>query len=1362
MPITTPKVPDGLPELMKGLAKSVIKEKPENIYVHAAEYFENLIRERDGDLNEGYRSFSAQRVYADYREKCREKNGNLSSESAGEVASSSSGIQAQTISDNDESEGSAKAASKGKRRKRIRKQSSNKSIEKEEVPGSAESLKRTGSAKDPVISEDNVVKVHVHQESKIPQESAIGKMLSVDSEAAANAVSTVLGETVLDLDDADKETGEVVEPAPVETESIENQQHPINCEDLSSYPPDADGNKVEDFGSTPSTAEIVGEVVDLAEVPLEGAPRSGDVAKEAAETELVSQNVDDVDLLVIEDKSSENANVNGSAELLSDPVKHDDSGEDAVEAPDTVDTEVKLEPTEPKSSVEQMPDIPDVPDEMPVKFGSGEDAVEGLDTVDKEVNVDQIESRSSFEQIPDMPDVPDETAGVDVEPIVEELLENVVGNAEKGDENKSIDVDKNATEIQASEVESKEKVERLSLDMVNGNGEKIVEEAESIDEKVTEAPENDAKIADEQQSSKSIENSDLIVESDTEKASLQIKESPAAVPEKSAEFTLGEPKAGVEETTQKTKEEVSGSNADKSDSSQKDQTDAEAMTNKIKKLSEEDKDNSVNDLPDKPNENPSVPQEDESNTSVFIAEEKRSEAIEKPQPSTPAEDPVTSQAEQSNGPPGAIDASENRSPEKSVDQEDGLKSNGGSENASKDHSLERTESEINPSVDQSDGITDESSAKESGAEASAEAGNASFSSRMADDDEVGKVKSQEEEQGTGGDTDKVISLDISGEDLASEEPSAPPGKPGSDGNETEVAEDGTENDGSLQDAAKSSDKKSEGSLEAVEKAPNLQEATKATSSEDRSENGEAKKEPVVEEPCIQREVSPSTSKPESKNHSAELEEIKKVDLASFDANSAEALFYSLKKTELENDASPLKALSGDKNEDDDADVVVTEESPEPNRREQTKRSFTNDFLVEGPITESVTKPAEGDGVSADVVDEAFNPMVAATSRNQSLLNQMHSRDDAAILKSTQPRAPIRRSMTEKADLFRQDSNYVDLRKYDPDYAEDEDQFDGYYIGNIRNKILASSVSVADSDYYEPEHTEDLVDDNNVRTALETIVSTDTESTLASQITVQANRGFLHKTSSNIPYASFGNNAIDQSLDEFIEREELNKEAEAQAASKIQQSYRQFRSTKQKLLRDYQSTMGTFTEDQSTESLEDYSSVIQVKVDPKQATVGEDSVEAARSANNSRRPMNSLNIDEGDTVTRRLTLTRGTAVQKMSTREDDSGKSDKGSAGKKTSTSEPSTATDESPISSSTNTASDEKENKSNSSPKSRESEDAKPRPLSIGKKHSSPDAHQKLFIARQRTMPVQLDSSFIRMQPKHLRKRNKSAGVVRK
>lgn len=67
-----PKIPDGMVELMKNLVKSVLKEQPENIYLFAAEYFENLILKRDGTLDKEYSVF---RKYEEELERRRIKEG---------------------------------------------------------------------------------------------------------------------------------------------------------------------------------------------------------------------------------------------------------------------------------------------------------------------------------------------------------------------------------------------------------------------------------------------------------------------------------------------------------------------------------------------------------------------------------------------------------------------------------------------------------------------------------------------------------------------------------------------------------------------------------------------------------------------------------------------------------------------------------------------------------------------------------------------------------------------------------------------------------------------------------------------------------------------------------------------------------------------------------------------------------------------------------------------------------------------------------------------------------------------------------------------------------------------------------------
>ena len=78
MPIISPQIPDGLPELMRGLAKSVIKQNPDNLYEFAAEYFENLLRERDGD--QGYKQFATYKVYKEHKKRNRNaRDGNFAS-----------------------------------------------------------------------------------------------------------------------------------------------------------------------------------------------------------------------------------------------------------------------------------------------------------------------------------------------------------------------------------------------------------------------------------------------------------------------------------------------------------------------------------------------------------------------------------------------------------------------------------------------------------------------------------------------------------------------------------------------------------------------------------------------------------------------------------------------------------------------------------------------------------------------------------------------------------------------------------------------------------------------------------------------------------------------------------------------------------------------------------------------------------------------------------------------------------------------------------------------------------------------------------------------------------------------------------
>ncbi|XP_001662463.2 uncharacterized protein YFR016C isoform X1 [Aedes aegypti] len=1546
MPITTPKVPEGLPELMKGLAKSVIKENPENIYVHAAEYFENLIRERDGDLDRGYRNFSAYKVYADYKEKCRGRGECLSAGSGGDVPSSAGAmaVRGKMASDGDDDSGGSASATRGRRKKRVRKQGSkesNRSLEKQDSVGSTtegvngeEDEKKPSSANSSLkgdlgaIKEDSpdieqaMVKVEAHLEDQAPRKRSINKSVSVDSAAAVSAVSSVLQDAVEDADDADRETGEAIETQ-VEADLAEELGHPINCEDVDSYPPDEDGNG-EDYGSAPSTAEVGGEVLGEADMLVDDAPPT-----EVADN--VEKKSDEVDLSVngVEEKTEEPV-MNGSVEVKSgSPVKgsieKQDSGEAQSEGIDTVDEPVPVV----EEVEESVPNLPDVPTEEPsaeieeadteaeaaqvepnveepndeekLVDKAQEETIEDANVIEtsKESSVDKLDEASvadeatkeetakedvaeqespsdktdaaeeasqkeegsepsptveseskdngseaaetspkqaisveenantpsnadneenpskeddqiiaSKEGLEEKSEEPSPVSGED--PVVGESQEEPVGNEESNNETQSLEGDQSDAKLETENgnvsgelvenppenSESNENVSNEKEDSTvenpsetkesNGNPDEASpiksNSMEQNDEQsapedvppVSNEPETDVQPEDAVQ--KNFTGSDSEVQPN---GSTQASKEPSveqSESEKNASLdepkSSGSPKASKEPSLDKPEPEV---NADS------DQVKSSASAKASKEASLDEPEAEQNASLDEPKSSGSLKASKEPSLEVpesevnVDSEQPKSSASAKAskEPSLDEPEPeINGELDQPKS-SGSAKSSKEPSLDKPDPEKDEPKSSGsakaskepsleqgGSAEASREPSLDKSESELNQSLDRSNGDqSKESSAKESAGESGsaeeatgrdeggspADGGEVSISSRMGDvEQELESVSKDAEVEGH---------LE---EDAAAEEPSAPPMQ---ESGESKAEDDVAKGDGSME----------------------------AETKQDSEEVDESKKE-VVEEPCIQRQVSPSTSKIPSKQPSVELEDIKKVDLTSLNKDSAEALFYTLKKSELENQATKPEAEveQNEEEKDDDADVVVTEEPPPPVSRQSTKRSFTDDFLENSPITEEASKSAEGDGVAdnkgADEDEnQVFNPMLAASVRNKQLQDQLHSRysqDDMSKLQRSPRKAAMHRSMTERVDLAKQSTNYVDLRKYDPDYVEEEDQFDGYYIGNLRNKILASSVSVADSDYYDPEQVEGSLDDNNVQTALQTIASTDTESTLPSQITVQANKGFLKRgsqnTSSNIPYSSFGNNAINQSLDDFIEREEQMKEAaEAQAASTIQRSYRRFRTNKKKLLRDYHSTMQTFTEDQSTESLEDYpSSVIQIKLDRKQQEESDNSFEDARSENR-RRPMYSLNIDEYDTAARRMTLTRGVAMQRNSTPEEDSGKSDE-----KKSASDPAstlTITEESPRTSSdlsseekkSSTSSDEKENKDNSSSKSSggktsaEESAVAATAQNDGRKSASLDV-QKLFIARQRTMPVQIETTVMRAQPKHLRKRIKSAGMIRK
>jgi IQ calmodulin-binding motif len=281
-----------------------------------------------------------------------------------------------------------------------------------------------------------------------------------------------------------------------------------------------------------------------------------------------------------------------------------------------------------------------------------------------------------------------------------------------------------------------------------------------------------------------------------------------------------------------------------------------------------------------------------------------------------------------------------------------------------------------------------------------------------------------------------------------------------------------------------------------------------------------------------------------------LNDEKVIENFDFVANqhTAEAMYYSLKKNEIETQkqlsmekqlsvesnptdddeekqASYLKNLENQSvehdneiNEDeDDDDVVVGLRGVPPSSGKRLKYGMSMDDRLLGSIlSQDYAAKEHKEGYP----DDGFDPMLEAAMRNHHFLEKLHE---------------ISNSDDEDRNV-----PYNDF----PDGVGDEDQFDDFYnSNNIRQKIMASSFSIADSDYFDPTNNKSIIEDDKIRTALETIHSTDSESTIGSAATKIPIAGGVARRNNNITthsmqYSSIGNAAIDKSLDEFIQSQEL--------------------------------------------------------------------------------------------------------------------------------------------------------------------------------------------------------------------------------
>lgn len=307
----------------------------------------------------------------------------------------------------------------------------------------------------------------------------------------------------------------------------------------------------------------------------------------------------------------------------------------------------------------------------------------------------------------------------------------------------------------------------------------------------------------------------------------------------------------------------------------------------------------------------------------------------------------------------------------------------------------------------------------------------------------------------------------------------------------------------------------------------------------------------------------------SRDERDEVSEIENFDLSSCGEDSLEAMYYMIRKNEIIMDRHKQASAKTCDDEKITFPDKATDELEHAVREVSGKKvklcsigsmnSSTGDVVLKRLSSDSdelqlhVIRNSEIDSSSEpkscplkeqctaneSTDDEYMNPMLDSMRKNDDALNEMHAK---AL--SVQPN----RSDSQSDDQQLETDTF------------NEHLMDDMMPGNIERKILASSISEADSDYYDlpPTASRLTKDDFNVSTAFEHMIRTDStteesDSTIESAATkIQAGaRGFLARrrirkssagtSASNEKRSSIGNAAIDKSLDNLIEQQELQEE-----------------------------------------------------------------------------------------------------------------------------------------------------------------------------------------------------------------------------
>lgn len=404
----------------------------------------------------------------------------------------------------------------------------------------------------------------------------------------------------------------------------------------------------------------------------------------------------------------------------------------------------------------------------------------------------------------------------------------------------------------------------------------------------------------------------------------------------------------------------------------------------------------------------------------------------------------------------------------------------------------------------------------------------------------------------------------------------------------------------------------------------------------------------------------------SRDERDEASEIENFDLSSCGEDSLEAMYYMLRKNEIVMDKNKLiKPATTIKCEEEKIAFPekATENLENVFREVSGKKTMTcSNGSMNSSVDDVVLKQisSDSDGLQLHVIQnseiESCSEQKICSMNRDSHCSATDTTDDEYLNPIIYSVEKNENSLNEMQTVEQQNANDLTLS----DYKTDELELDDMVVGNIERKILASSLSEADSDYMPiattaPNAKRLTKDDFNVSTAFEHMMRTEStdesDSTYESAATkIQAGaRGFLTRRrlqkssttgTSADKYSSIGNAAIDNSLDYFAEQHELLSETNESETSTL------------KRLLQTEDTFNLETMESIDESNTNIQGITEITFEQrKEHSIGESTSIIIDESYEDTLIMSPENNESGsETALRRLTLQRGIAMQRNSTPE----------------------------------------------------------------------------------------------------------------